>query len=526
MAKGSFSSNTGTSLNLYAEWVSVPDKARNQSKVTLKLYRKHYALQIGATSGKTTVAGAKKAFSTGAISYYGSSMVSVLIAEQTVIVKHNSDGTKQVKLVAEWSPEVTYSGQYIDTITVSKTVTLDTISVEVPKITSKSASNITSTSARINARATHSTGIKRYEFVIGDKVIKTTNEYADFIGLTAKKEYIAKVRALANNGKYSAYTNVIFATTPIYVSSITAEDVQVDEGKYVALAYTISPTNATNKSVSVKSSDESVAYVSNGRIYGLAKGSCKITLTAKDGSRKSAVFVVSVKKPIEAVEVKSDVLNLSVGDTRNIDFEVVPRNADYTAVSFESSNSSAVSVDENGLLTALAVGSSIIIVSVDGVNTNLTVNVFDEFVFNDIDRLVVGDRWDYILCQQVQENLFYIADKLNTDYGYTIEALEYIDFSEGYSILPQNIKGIVNTIEANIDKVNAGIDWVSPSYIEAKVYDTTAPIRADLNRWIDFLQEIEYIIRKVKEKTVYIIYEEQILCLNTGEKILIESGEL
>lgn len=66
-------------------------------------------------------------------------------------------------------------------------------------------------------------------------------------------------------------------------------------GANETLTATVAPTNATDKTVTYKSSDTSVATVdSTGKVSGVKAGTADITVTTKDGS-KTAKCTVTVK---------------------------------------------------------------------------------------------------------------------------------------------------------------------------------------------------------------------------------------
>lgn len=65
-------------------------------------------------------------------------------------------------------------------------------------------------------------------------------------------------------------------------------------GANETLTATVAPTNATDKTVTYKSSDTSVATVdSTGKVSGVKAGTADITVTTKDGS-KTAECTVTV----------------------------------------------------------------------------------------------------------------------------------------------------------------------------------------------------------------------------------------
>ena len=85
---------------------------------------------------------------------------------------------------------------------------------------------------------------------------------------------------------------------PVAELKVSKSSVSIEEGKSTSVTTKIRPNDAANKKLSWKSSNESVATVSNGTISGKKPGSCQITVSTTDGSGISKTIAVTVtKKP-------------------------------------------------------------------------------------------------------------------------------------------------------------------------------------------------------------------------------------
>lgn len=87
----------------------------------------------------------------------------------------------------------------------------------------------------------------------------------------------------------------------VAVTGITLDQttLSLKEGDQATLTATVAPENATDKSISWKSSDENVATVTDGVVKALSGGTATITVTANDGSGVSASCAVTVESSLE-----------------------------------------------------------------------------------------------------------------------------------------------------------------------------------------------------------------------------------
>jgi len=91
-----------------------------------------------------------------------------------------------------------------------------------------------------------------------------------------------------------AFSEPYYATND-YVNSVSlpaTETVAVNAD--VTLVATVLPANATDKTLTWKSSKASVATVVDGVVHGVSAGTATITATSNDGTKESAKCVVTV----------------------------------------------------------------------------------------------------------------------------------------------------------------------------------------------------------------------------------------
>ena len=112
--------------------------------------------------------------------------------------------------------------------------------------------------------------------------------------LKAVKAGKATITAKTVNGK-TAVCNVTVKAVTINPTDIklNTNSVTLEVGKSTTLTATVSPSNATNKSVTWTTSDSSIATISNGTVKAIKAGTAKIT--AKTVNGKTAVCNVTEK---------------------------------------------------------------------------------------------------------------------------------------------------------------------------------------------------------------------------------------
>lgn len=176
--------------------------------------------------------------------------------------------------------------------------------------------------------------------------------------------------SLNTNGKLTVdggtLTGNVIGTVNYKVTgvSLSPSTLTLNVGVEATLTPTITPDNATDKSVTWKSSALGVATVdTNGKVTAVAEGTATITVTTADGG-KTATCEVTVTQPAEtpvtSVTLDKTSLTLDVGGSDTLTATVEPANATNKAVKWSSSNENVATVDQNGNVKAVGAGTATI----------------------------------------------------------------------------------------------------------------------------------------------------------------------
>lgn len=202
--------------------------------------------------------------------------------------------------------------------------------------------------------------------------------------VVAKSAGTATITCTAADGSGCYATcKVTVNAAPIYVSKITLNKTS-DEllvGGTSTLKATVSPTYATKRDVNWKSSNTSVATVSNGFVTAKSVGTATITCTAADGSGCYATCKITVKPATvdpTGVTLDKTSYKLPLGDTLRLTAEITPSNATDKTITWTSSDPTVADVSE-GVVTAKSVGTANIIATTSNNHTAVcVVEVFEE----------------------------------------------------------------------------------------------------------------------------------------------------
>ena len=193
--------------------------------------------------------------------------------------------------------------------------------------------------------------------------------------IKAVKAGSATITAEASNGKTATCT-VTVKGIPVDGITLSQSALTLTEGENATLTATVTPANASDKTVTWSSNDTAVATVdATGKVTAVAPGTA--TITAKAGE-KTATCTVTVKaKIIEVTGITLDktTATLTVGDNLTLTATVAPANATDKTVTWTSSDAAVATVDATGKVTAVKAGTATITANAGEKTATCTVTV-------------------------------------------------------------------------------------------------------------------------------------------------------
>lgn len=203
--------------------------------------------------------------------------------------------------------------------------------------------------------------------------INASNKKAYFISSNSQIVSVDSEGNIKANGIGTAYISInIENKTKIYKVNVVnnlnislksisiPKSITIKEGETNKLNVTYSPSDATNKKITWKSSNTRVVTVdASGNIKGISTGSATITATSNDGNyiATSKVTVTAVDKSLKDISLNKTELNLEIGKEETLTVNFNPTNAKNKKITWSSSNDEIVKV-ENGIIKALKPGNA------------------------------------------------------------------------------------------------------------------------------------------------------------------------
>lgn len=177
--------------------------------------------------------------------------------------------------------------------------------------------------------------------------------------IVAKKLGFAIITASISGFKSTCRVNVV-DVIPLKSISINKSNVVIKENSYENLVISYSPSNATNKKVTWKSSNTNIVTVDQqGNITGVNPGSATVTTISNDGGYVSMcnVTVEAISKNVISIDLDKKELSIVSGKKEKLNVIINPSYAENKNITWISSNERVATVD-NGEVNAISPGTT------------------------------------------------------------------------------------------------------------------------------------------------------------------------
>ncbi|MCR4708132.1 MAG: Ig-like domain-containing protein [Clostridiales bacterium] len=257
-------------------------------------------------------------------------------------------------------------------VTVRKSTLIDTITLDKHSLVMSGGETYQLTATIKPSIATN----KELEWYSDNTTVATVDE-AGFV--TAKNPGVANIHCRAKDGSGSFDICVVQIAT-VLIQSITVDPytMTINEGDTAQLTARLYPANVSSTKVTWSSSNTDVATVdANGKVTGQGGGEVIIRATSADGGSVYGTAIVKVRAAVNVTSVKINPgsFELLLNDSTTLSVSASPKGAEEMSRTWSTSDKSVVSVDANGKVSGLKLGSANITVKVGKKTDTITIYV-------------------------------------------------------------------------------------------------------------------------------------------------------
>ena len=215
----------------------------------------------------------------------------------------------------------------------------------------------------------------KFEFSVNDSVVLTKSGLVSWNSYsyqaTADGEYTflwSYTKDGSVNGNSDAcWVDNVYIGAPLAVTGIEVlEQLDIPVNGTGTVAFSVLPENAYNKNVSFESADAGIAAVNaNGVVTGVSAGETTITVTTEDGGFTGACTINVYSQAVTGVTIEPSEAELTVGSSTKLTATVLPENATNKNVIYSVDDESILSVDQDGNITRLSLGTATVTVTTE-----------------------------------------------------------------------------------------------------------------------------------------------------------------
>ena len=192
----------------------------------------------------------------------------------------------------------------------------------------------------------------------------------------------AEITATASGGIEAM--RAIRVTHPVGSITLSAPVQALYAGRAVQIAAAVLP-NTSDPALNWHTSSSKIATVnSSGLVSAKSAGTVKITASARDGSKQSGALTLRVVKPASSISIGNSLtLYTTAPSFKKLGVTAPPPKSGWLSLRWTRENPAIAKVDQNGVVTAVADGTTVIQVSTDSgiaASCSVTVLTYPSFI--------------------------------------------------------------------------------------------------------------------------------------------------
>ena len=219
----------------------------------------------------------------------------------------------------------------------------------------------------------------------------------------------ATITATAGGKQNTCAVTVTKAAIKAESISLDRNSLELEVEEVYTLIATVFPENASDKAVIWSSDNPYTAHVSDdGTVKGVTEGKTTIRAKITDLEATCEVNVVPKVVHVTSVVLSETDLKLYPDETHTLTAEVTPDNATYKTIEWSSSSPEVATVNE-GVITPVNIGTTVIVAKADGISASCNVSIIERpqpIAFQEKNNVVTKSSVGYTWTPSVE---FYVG---------------------------------------------------------------------------------------------------------------------
>ncbi len=236
----------------------------------------------------------------------------------------------------------------------------------------------------------------------------------------------ATIKAVPKNGGGTGTCRVI-VVRPVTGVAFEKDTYEFEAGIRVPLSVTVTPEDATDRSVVFSVDKEEIAVIDEASGYLETKqaGTVKVTAVTADGGLKATATVRVTAPRLSGIYLDDSLTALAPGETAQLTAAAIPQAAELSEVTWESLDP-AVATVADGTVTAVAKGETTITASAGGTQASCTVvvgSIKRAGSFKELESALADENlYDGILLETQESGEFVIPSGTYSDTALIVDA--------------------------------------------------------------------------------------------------------